>query len=109
MAPIATPAELAEWEIRNLFVQLVGNDDTRRILAFLPSYTTLKFSYNSGSNVVTLHMGEYGDSQVLAYPDGTVRKIVIHTTKIRKAGTLIDVSKPIGWTLPRCRAIWLER
>jgi hypothetical protein len=96
MAPIVTPAELAEWEVRNMFVQLVRNDDARPILALLPSYDTLTFSYNKASNTVTLYMGEYGDSQVLAYPDGSVQKIVIGASKIRKPGTIIDVTKPIG-------------
>jgi hypothetical protein len=96
MAPIATPAQLAEWEVRNMFVQLVRNDDTRPILALLPSYETLTFSYNKASNTVTLYMGEYGDSQVLAYPDGSVQKIVIRASKIRNAGVIMDVTKPIG-------------
>ena len=96
MAPIATAAKLAEWEVRNMFVQLVRNVHTRPILALLPSYETLTFSYNKVSNAVALHMGEYGDSQILAFPDGSVQKMVIRASKIRKAGTIIDVTKPIG-------------
>jgi hypothetical protein len=96
MAPMATPSELAEWEIRNLLVQLARNDSARVILALLPSYDTLTFSYNKTSNTVSLHMGEYGDSQVLAHLDGSVQKIVIRASKIRKVGTVLDVTKPIG-------------
>jgi hypothetical protein len=96
MAPIDTPAQLAEWEVRNRFVQLVRSDDTRPILALPPSYETLTFSHNKASNTVTLYMGEYGDSQVLAYPDGSVQKMVIRASKIRKAGIIMDVTKPIG-------------
>jgi hypothetical protein len=96
MAPLATAAELAEWEVRNMFVQLVLNVDAHFILALLPSYKTLIFSYNKVSNAVALHMGEYGDSQILAFPDGSVQKMVIRASKIRKPGTIIDVTKSIG-------------
>ncbi|KAF1828158.1 hypothetical protein BDW02DRAFT_603694 [Decorospora gaudefroyi] len=86
---------LAPPDLHKTLVNIVQSD-ARSILEILPSYTTLTFSYNKASNTPTLHLGECGDSQVLAYPDGTVQKIVIRSSAIRKAGLLLDVRKPMG-------------
>jgi hypothetical protein len=61
-----------------------------------PSYETLTFSYNNASNTVITYMGKYGDSQFLAYPDGSLQKIVIRASKIREAGTIVDITTHIG-------------
>jgi hypothetical protein len=86
---------LAPWKIHNRLVDIVRSDASP-ILDLIPSYCTLRFSYNKTENSIALHMGEYGDSEILAHPNGTVLKRVIRDSKIRKAGTVLEVNKPMG-------------
>jgi hypothetical protein len=86
---------LAPWKLHNRLVDIVRSDASP-ILDLIPSYDTFRFSYNETKNTIALHMGEYGDSEILAHPNGTVSKRVIRNSKIRKAGTLLEVNKPMG-------------
>jgi hypothetical protein len=86
---------LAPWKLHNRLVDIVRSDASP-ILDIIPSYNTLQFSYNKTENTIALHMGVYGDSEILAHPNGTVSKRVIRDSKIRKAGTVLEVSKPMS-------------
>jgi hypothetical protein len=86
---------LAPWKLHNRLVDIVRSDASP-ILDLISSYCTLRFSYNKTENSIALHMGVYGDSEILAHSNGTVSKRVIRDSKIRKAGTVLEVSKPMS-------------
>ena len=86
---------LAPWKLHNRFVDIVRSD-VSPILDLIPSYNTLEFDCNSTENTVALHLGEYGDSEILAHPNGSVSKRVVRDSKIRRAGTVLEVNRPMS-------------
>ncbi|KAI4611851.1 uncharacterized protein J4E87_010353 [Alternaria ethzedia] len=86
---------LAPWKLHNRFVDIVRSD-VSPILDLIPSYNTLEFDYNATENTVALRMGEYGDSEILAHSNGSVSKRVVRDSKIRKAGTVLEVNRPMS-------------
>ncbi|KAI4929092.1 hypothetical protein J4E85_005716 [Alternaria conjuncta] len=86
---------LASWKLHNRFVDIVRSDASP-ILDLIPSYNTLEFDYNATGNTVALRIGEYGDSAILAHPNGSVSKRVVRDSKIRKAGTVLEVNRPMS-------------
>jgi hypothetical protein len=90
-----TTSSLAPWKIHNRFVDIVRSDASP-ILNLIPSYDTLRFEYNAAENTVALRMGEYGDSEIIAHPNGSVSKRVIRGSKIRTVGTTMEVKRPMG-------------
>jgi len=86
---------LASWKLHNRFVDIVRSD-VSPILDLIPSYNTLEFDYNATENTVALRMGEYGDSEILAHPNGSVSKRVVRDSKICKAGTVLEVNRPMS-------------
>jgi hypothetical protein len=95
MSPGSTTPSLASWQIHNRFVDIVRSDACP-ILNHIPSYDTLRFGYNQSEATVAPRLGDYGDSEILAHPNGSVTKRVIRDSKIRKAGTIMDVNRPMG-------------
>ncbi|KAI4923173.1 uncharacterized protein J4E92_007927 [Alternaria infectoria] len=92
---ITESTSLASWKLHNRFVDIVRSD-VSPILDLIPSYNTLEFDYNATENTVALHMGEYGDSEILAHSNGSVSKRVVRDSKIRKAGTVLEVNRPMS-------------
>ena len=92
---MAESTSLASWKLHNRFVDIVRSD-VSPILDLIPSYNTLEFDYNATENTVALRMGEYGDSEILAHPNGSVSKRVVRDSKIRKAGTVLEVNRPMS-------------
>jgi len=92
---MAESTSLASWKLHNRFVDIVRSD-VSPILDLIPSYNTLEFDYNATENTVALRMGEYGDSEILAHPNGSVSKRVVRDSKIRKVGTVLEVNRPMS-------------
>jgi len=92
---MAESTSLASWKLHNRFVDIVRSD-VSPILDLIPSYNTLEFDYNETENTVALRMGEYGDSEILAHSNGSVSKRVVRDSKIRKAGTVLEVNRPMS-------------
>ncbi|KAI4640832.1 hypothetical protein J4E93_008425 [Alternaria ventricosa] len=92
---MAESTSLASWKLHNRFVDIVRSD-VSPILDFIPSYNTLEFDYNKTESTVALRMGEYGDSEILAHSNGSVSKRVVRDSKIRKAGTVLEVNRPMS-------------
>ena len=92
---MAESTSLASWELHNRFVDIVRSD-VSPTLDLIPSYNTLEFDYNETENTVALRMGEYGDSEILAHSNGSVSKRVVRDSKIRKAGTVLEVNRPMS-------------
>ncbi|KAB2100436.1 hypothetical protein AG0111_0g11364 [Alternaria gaisen] len=90
----STPS-LAPWQIHNRFVDIVRSDACP-ILDLIPSYDRFRFDLNQSENTIVMYVGEYGDGEIIAHPDGSVTKRIIRDSKIRKAGTIIKVIKPMG-------------
>ncbi|CAI9627504.1 unnamed protein product [Alternaria burnsii] len=95
MADESTTPSLAPWQIHNRFVDIICSDACP-ILDLIPSYDRFRFDLNQSENTVVMYMGEYGDSEIIAYPDDSVTKRVIRDSNIRIAGTTIKVIKPMG-------------
>ncbi|KAI4606322.1 hypothetical protein J4E83_010130 [Alternaria metachromatica] len=92
---MAESTSLASWKLHNRFVDIVRSDASP-ILDLTPSYNTLEFDHNATENTVALRMGEYGDSEILAHSNGAVSKRVVRDSKIRKAGTVLEVNRPMS-------------
>ncbi|KAG9196016.1 hypothetical protein G6011_01137 [Alternaria panax] len=88
-------SSFAAWDIHNMFADIVRSDACP-IPDLLPSYDLLRFDYSQPKDTVVLYMGEYGNSQILAHPNGSVTKRVIRDSRIRKAGTTMEVNRPMG-------------
>jgi hypothetical protein len=97
----STMSFLVPWNIHDRFVDIVRSDASP-ILDLIPSYDTLRFEYNEAESTVVLRMGEYGDSKILAHPNGSVSKRVIRGSKIRTVGTMMEVKRPMG---AQCKAV----
>ena len=95
MADETTTPFLAPWQIHNRFVDIVRSDACP-ILDLIPSYDRFRFDLNQSEHTVVMYVGEYGDGEIIAHPDGSVTKRIIRDSNIRKAGTIIKVIKPMG-------------
>jgi hypothetical protein len=95
MTDESTTPSLAPWQIHNRFVDIVRSDACP-ILDLIPSYDRFRFDLNQSKNTVVMYVGEYGDGEIIAHPDGSVTKRIIRDSNIRKAGTIIKVIKPMG-------------
>ncbi|KAI4684183.1 hypothetical protein J4E81_009062 [Alternaria sp. BMP 2799] len=88
---MAESTSLASWKLHNRFVDIVRSDASP-ILDLIPSYNTLEFDYNETENTVTLRMGEYGDSEILAHSNGSVKALN------RPMSGQFKAVAPFGWS-----------
>ncbi|KAF2246344.1 hypothetical protein BU26DRAFT_567832 [Trematosphaeria pertusa] len=67
-------------------------------LRLIPSFEALTFHARPGNSPtpVKLLIGRYGDSDVYACPDGSVHRVVVRDSALRKKGTVLGVDRPMG-------------
>lgn len=79
-------------------LKAIARSDVCQILDLIPSREAIPIGHDDAdpSSPPTLCLGEYGDSEIYAFPDRTVQKLVVRDTRVRKKGEIREVLQSMG-------------